>query len=230
MTKNSRHEDLADSVPESWIAVLESRAARDDVFPHTQGSSDLALARELFTPLDGAVRDRIIERALDERLAADEGVPLEARAVKRALRRGVWRSGVALAALAAVVMLMWSRPTETLAEVIEGEVTASSAMRGSGAGPAVVLRVAAGDAFYLRCAARDDGVEVESVRASRTVMGDRFEVQRLGFRVIAATRTGADVHVQADLPRGQWEVTCGVVLSGTQRFVRIGPPARVEIE
>lgn len=215
-----------DDIPEAWIAVLRGEISRDEVFPPNASSPDMRLARELFTPLAATTVTHIVARAVDDRLG-----PAVVLIRPPARQRGLVRFGGAAALLAAALALMMLRSEPGMPSPIEAEVTAAPAMRDVGpARPTKDVRVLAGTGFYLKCAPlRDDlTYTLEVVRAIQTG-GETSEQYRLGFRTTTAKGSSQEVHVMADLPRGTYEVTCGVVLADS-RFAWFGPPAVIVVK
>lgn len=229
MSNSDSLQDLADDLKAHgvepihplWYRALEGEMSVEEVARARRGvdsEAQIAVCSELCRP-----RDPQAERMLIEHAQAVAGRP----ATKRTVRRLVLGSGATCLAAAAVVLLMLRGSQPPAPGIIEGDVSVSSAMRhGPRPDSAEGLPVDPGGAFYLRCAAGrgELAFKIEAVRARRS-----GEEHRLGFPV--ATMEGSqELHVQADLPRGTWEVTCGVVVDRSQQFAWLDPPAAIVIK
>lgn len=207
------------------IAIREMKTMFDRIPPAPDELEGLGddLRRLAAEPIDldpppetlaPAVRAQIVYRAVAEFLAS---APAETSANVLRPRRW-WPALPALAVAAGLAVVFLGGGSHLLGNA---EIHVSSAVRNE---PRTTWRLTAGQPFILHCRVLNTPLEVVSVRASRAT----DPPHTLGFTPIETTPDGAKLHVIADLPRGEWRVTCGIQTNG--RFEWLAPATTLTVE
>ena len=165
-----------------------------------------------------AARARIAERVVRGFLG-DTPAARDAPTTKVVRPRRWWPVAPALAAAATLALVFLRSPSP----LGDAEDAVSSAVRGQHDAPS---QLTAGQSFFLDCHVPGAELTVVGLRAARSTDNSP---RHLGFTVDTAAADGAKLHAVADLPRGDWFLTCGVQ-TDDGRFHWLAPATSLTVE
>lgn len=220
---------LEASSADRWSAVVEGRISVTQALMDEDGEPPSVSLRERFTPLSEHARAELAEQMADTYLRS-RGHPAAGRAAGWVGRAARWIAPSALAAAVFLVLWPWSRPVgPTMTAEVRALATTRAARDVVASGGA--LHVKADEQFLLECRTRDRPFSVQSVLGNRLDEHDAAAPpQLLGAYPLTSEPRLAELQVRADLARGRWAVTCGVVEADSGRYMVLDPPVIIVVE